>query len=181
MSLTYKSALKTYTWGDPMKSQFLISCAAAAVISSTAIAAPAWAADQAPQAAAAADAPQVESSDIIVTATRRNESIQKVPLTIQAFSGNTLSQLNVKNFNDLIKYTPNVTFANNGPGNGAIFIRGLSAGFAGQQSSATIGGFPNVALYLDDQSLQFPARNADVYVADMERVEVLEEIGRAHV
>ncbi|MFX8137557.1 Plug domain-containing protein, partial [Acinetobacter baumannii] len=69
---------------------------------------------------------------------------------------------------------PNVTYASNGPAAGAIFFRGLSSGFAGNQSSATIAYFPNVALYLDDQSLQFPARNADVYVADIERVEVLE-------
>eukprot|EP01035_Chromulina_nebulosa_P042003 gene42004-56873_t len=95
-------------------------------------------------------------------------------MTIQAFGTDTLSELNITSINELIKYTPNVTFSNNGPGNGAIFMRGLSAGFAGQQSSATISGFPNVALYLDDQSMQFPARNADVYLADIERVEVLE-------
>ncbi|MBU6251933.1 MAG: TonB-dependent receptor [Alphaproteobacteria bacterium] len=114
------------------------------------------------------------AADIVVTATRRDQSIQDVALTLQAFGTETLSKLNVSTINDLLKYTPNVTFSNNGPGQGAIFMRGLSAGFAGQQSSATIGGFPNVALYLDDQSMQFPARNADVYMADMERVEVLE-------
>ncbi|MFM8542785.1 MAG: TonB-dependent receptor [Chakrabartia sp.] len=113
-------------------------------------------------------------ADIVVTATRRDQSLQEVPMTLQAFGTETLSKLNVSTINDLLKYTPNVTFSNNGPGQGAIFMRGLSAGFAGQQSSATIGGFPNVALYLDDQSMQFPARNADVYMADMERVEVLE-------
>jgi outer membrane receptor protein involved in Fe transport len=53
-------------------------------------------------------------------------------------------------------------------------MRGLSSGFANNQSSATIGSFPNVALYLDDQSLTFPYRNVDVYVVDMDRVEVLE-------
>ncbi len=112
--------------------------------------------------------------DLVVTATRRDQSIQDVPLTIQAFSTDTLSKLNITTINDLLKYTPNVTFSNNGPGQGAIFMRGLSAGFAGSQSSATIGGFPNVALYLDDQSMQFPARNVDVYAADLERIEVLE-------
>lgn len=112
--------------------------------------------------------------DIVVTATRRDQSIQDVPMTLQAFSTDTLSKLNVTTIDNLLKYTPNVTFSNNGPGQGAIFMRGLSAGFAGGQSSATIGGFPNVAVYLDDQSMQFPARNVDVYVADIERVEVLE-------
>jgi iron complex outermembrane recepter protein len=131
-----------------------------------------------PAFAQTAPAPAAETDraldDIVVTATRREQSLQDVPMTLQAFSTDTLSKLNITNFNDLIKYTPNVTFGNNGPGAGAIFLRGLSAGFAGQQGSATIGGFPNVALYLDDQSMQFPARNVDVYVADLERVEVLE-------
>lgn len=121
-----------------------------------------------------ADTPTSGVPDIVVTATRRDQSIQDVPMTLQAFSTDTLSKLNVTTIDNLLKYTPNVTFSNNGPGNGAIFMRGLSAGFAGNQSSATIGGFPNVALYLDDQSMQFPARNVDVYVADIERVEVLE-------
>jgi len=112
--------------------------------------------------------------EITVTATRRNESVQDVPITVQAFTGDQLKQLNVSTFDDAIKLLPNVTFANNGPGTGNIFMRGLSAGFAGGQSSASIAPFPNVATYLDDQSLTFPSRNVDVYVVDMERVEVLE-------
>ena len=128
------------------------------------------------QQTAAAETPAVATNngEIIVTAQRRNESLQDVPMTLQALSADSLSKLNVTTFNDLLKYTPNVTFGNNGPGQGAIFMRGLSAGYAGEQSAGTIGGFPNVALYLDDQSMQFPAHNADIYVADIERVEVLE-------
>jgi outer membrane receptor protein involved in Fe transport len=112
--------------------------------------------------------------EIIVTAQRRNESIQNVPITIQAISAEQLSQLSVTTFDDVVKLLPNVTFGANGPGQGNIFMRGLSAGFAGNQSSATVAPMPNVATYLDDQPLSFPARNADVYMADMERVEVLE-------
>jgi outer membrane receptor protein involved in Fe transport len=124
---------------------------------------------------AAAPAPAPSSLDqITVTAQRSSENMQDVPITIQAFTGDTLQQLNVSTFSDLVKYTPNVTFATNGPGQGNIYIRGLSAGFAGNQSSATIAPFPNVALYLDDQSMQFPARNLDIYMVDMQRIEVLE-------
>src|SRR5450631_2629537 len=112
--------------------------------------------------------------EIVVTAQRRNESIQDVPITIQAVTGDQLKQLNVTTFNDLIRYTPNVTFSGNGPGQGNIFMRGLSSGGSGNQSQSTTAPFPNVALYLDDQSMQFPARNNDVYMVDMERVEVLE-------
>jgi iron complex outermembrane receptor protein len=85
-----------------------------------------------------------------------------------------LKQLNVTTFDDLLKYTPNVTFSGNGPGLGNIFVRGLSSGGSGNQSQSTTAPFPNVAVYLDDQSMQFPARNNDVYLVDMERVEVLE-------
>jgi outer membrane receptor protein involved in Fe transport len=112
--------------------------------------------------------------EITVTAQRRNESIQDVPITIQAITGDTLKQLNVSTFDDLLRYTPNVTFSGNGPGTGNIFMRGLSSGGSGNQSQSTTAPFPNVALYLDDQSMQFPARNNDVYMVDMERVEVLE-------
>ncbi|HMD72528.1 MAG TPA: TonB-dependent receptor [Steroidobacteraceae bacterium] len=109
-----------------------------------------------------------------MTAQRRSESIQDVPITIQAITGEQLAQLNVTTFDDVLRYLPNVTVGSNGPGQGNIYMRGLSAGFAGNQSSAAIDPFPNVATYLDDQSMTFPARNADVYMADMERIEVLE-------
>ena len=111
---------------------------------------------------------------VIVSAERRDQSVENVPSTVQAFTGQTLSDLNVTTFHDLLKFTPNVTYGNNGPGQGEITMRGLSNGFRGNQSSGTIANFPNVALYLDDQSMQFPARNLDVYVVDMQRIEVLE-------
>ena len=126
-------------------------------------------------AATAADAGDEGIAEITVTAQRRSESIQDVPITIQAMTGDQLKSLNVSTFDDLLKYTPNVTFSGNGtPGTGNIFMRGLSSGGSGNQSQSTTAPFPNVALYLDDQSMQFPARNNDVYMVDMERVEVLE-------
>jgi iron complex outermembrane recepter protein len=112
--------------------------------------------------------------EIVVTAQRRTENLQDVPITIQATTGQELQQLNVTTMNELLKYTPNVTYSGNGPGTGNIFMRGLSSGGSGNQSQSTTAPFPNVALYLDDQSMQFPARNNDVYFVDMERVEILE-------
>ena len=154
--------------GMKLKSYLKISTAAIVLAALGAGSVPAFAQES------AASSDEAAPGDIVVTANRRDQSLRDVPMTIQAFGTDTLSELNITSINELIKYTPNVTFGNNGPGNGAIFMRGLSAGFAGNQSSAAIGGFPNVALYLDDQSMQFPARNADVYLVDMERVEVLE-------
>ncbi len=126
-------------------------------------------------AAPAADTSDSEGiQEIVVTAQRRSENIQNVPITIQAITGEQLKQLNVTTFNDLLKYTPNVTSSGNGPGTGNVFMRGLGGSGFGNQLQGTVGPFPNVALYLDDQSMQFPNRNNDVYMVDMERVEVLE-------
>jgi iron complex outermembrane receptor protein len=127
----------------------------------------------------AATATDTEASDAIqeitVTAQRRSENIQNVPITIQALTAETLTQLNVQTFDDYVKYLPNVTSRTNGPGQGVIYMRGLSAGsIAGSQSTGSIGGFPNVAIYLDDQSGQLPGRNLDIYAADLERIEILE-------
>ena len=73
-----------------------------------------------------------ELLEVTVTAQRRVENLQDVPITIQAISGQQLKQLNVTTFNDLLKYTPNVTYSGNGPGTGNIFMRGLSRCRLGQ-------------------------------------------------
>ena len=78
---------------------------------------------------AAAAEPAADSlGEIIVTAQRRSESMQDVPISMQAFTEKTLGELNVATFDDYIKYLPNVTSANNGPGQNEVFMRGLSAG-----------------------------------------------------
>jgi outer membrane receptor protein involved in Fe transport len=118
--------------------------------------------------------PEGEPLDVIVTASRREELLQDVPITIQAITGHQLQELNLLTFDDLLKYTTNITYSGNGPGTGNIFIRGLGSFGSGNQGQATAALFPNVALYLDEQALQFPARNNDVYMVDLERVEVLE-------
>jgi iron complex outermembrane receptor protein len=113
--------------------------------------------------------------EIIVTAQRRSENAQDVPITIQALTGDTLKQLNVTTFDDFIRYLPNVTQASSGPGQSNIYMRGLATGaVGGVQGSGTLGQIPNVAVYLDDQSASLPGRNLDVYAADIERIEVLE-------
>jgi iron complex outermembrane recepter protein len=121
-----------------------------------------------------ADANSDGIQEITVTAQRRTENMQDVPITIQAMTAETLTQLNVATFEDFVRYLPNVTAASNGPGQGNIYMRGLSIGGGGNQGTGAIGSFPNVAIYLDEQSGQVPGRNLDVYAADLERIEVLE-------
>jgi len=114
-------------------------------------------------------------SEIVVTAQKRSERLQDVPIAIEAMTGETLKELNVENFDDMAKYLPNVTMGGSGPGQSEIYMRGLSIGGAGGgQSVGATGSFPNVAIYLDDQSAQVPGRNLDIYTVDLQRVEVLE-------
>jgi outer membrane receptor protein involved in Fe transport len=112
--------------------------------------------------------------EIVVTAQRRVENLQDVPIAIQAITGETLQQLDIENFDDAVKYLPNVSSAGFGPGQSNIYMRGLSTGPDFIAGNGALGAFPNVAVYLDDQSAQLPGRNLDVYAADMERIEVLE-------
>ena len=158
-----------------------VSYAVAAILGSAALAASAAAADQStgPSPTTTSDSSSTGSSslaldEVTVTAQRRSERAQDVPISIQAMSAETLQELNVTTFDDYVKYLPNVTSANNGPGQSEIFMRGLSAGSQPSQGSASTGLWPNVAIYLDNQSGQLPNRNLDIYAADLNRIEVLE-------
>ncbi len=101
-------------------------------------------------------------SDVIVTAQRRAESIQDVPISITALTSETLEKMNATTFDDFVKFLPSVTAQGLGPGQNNIYMRGLSTGVTGIQGSGVVGSFPNVAIYLDDQSGQVPGRNLDI-------------------
>jgi iron complex outermembrane recepter protein len=111
--------------------------------------------------------------ELVVTATRRSESANKIPLAVQALSGDSLGDLNVTNFEKLVEFLPNVRTASRGPGVSSIYIRGLSTDTAGAQVQGTAGASPSVALYVNDAPASLVGRNLDFYAADLQRVEVL--------
>jgi iron complex outermembrane receptor protein len=150
-----------------MNTKSKLSCAIAAILSSSA-------AGMVHAAPATDEANSDAIQEITVTATRRTENIQDVPISIRAMTAETLDQLNVRTLDDYIKYLPNVTTASNGPGQSEIYMRGLAAGSQASQGSGSTGLWPNVAIYLDNQSGQLPNRNLDIYAADLNRIEVLE-------
>jgi iron complex outermembrane receptor protein len=115
-----------------------------------------------------------ELSEVIVTANRREEDLQDVPITLQVLTGDVLARLNATTFDDFVSYLPGVTGHGVGPGQNNIYVRGLATAVAGIQGAGFVGSFPNVAVYLDDQSAQLPHRNLDIYAADLERIEILE-------
>jgi iron complex outermembrane recepter protein len=112
--------------------------------------------------------------EVMVTANRREENLQDVPITIQVLTNAALSRLNITTFDDLVSYLPGVTAHGVGPSQNDILIRGLGTGSFANQAAGSNGSFPNVAIYLDEQSAQLPGRNLDIYAADLERIEVLE-------
>ena len=153
-----------------MKRNLLLSTAVTGLLASLS-AAPALAQSDTTTADSADDG---GISDIVVTASRRSEKMQDVAITVQALGGEQLAERGITNFDQLLTELPQVHAGGRGPGQKTISIRGLSLSQVAIQTSALAGASPTVALYLDDASISVPGRNLDVYVTDLERVEVLE-------
>ena len=111
--------------------------------------------------------------EVLVTATKRTESMQDIPVAVSALGEEALDQLGISNFEDYLLQLPNVTAGGSGPGQNTIYIRGVASTTPGLTVAGVAGLAPNVALYLDEQPLAQPGRNLDVYAADLARVEVL--------
>ncbi len=113
-----------------------------------------------------------EIEEIVVTATKRAESAQDIPITIQTIGEQSLEDLGISNFKDYIRNLPGVTSGGRGPGRNEVFIRGLSIGKLGLKAAGILTE-PNVAFYLDEAPISIGGRNFDPYMTDMNRVEVL--------
>ena len=110
---------------------------------------------------------------IIVTAQKRSQDLQDVPVSVSAIGEEALDELNIATFEDYLEQLPTVTAGGSGPGQSTIYIRGLASTTPNLTTAGVAGLAPNVALYLDEQPLSQPGRNLDVYAADMARIEVL--------
>lgn len=116
-----------------------------------------------PQSAPARSASELE--DIVVTATRRDESLQKTPTSIAAFSGARLQQAQITNLDDLAQTTPNIQISSaNTTSN--IAIRGIG------NNQAAGGSDPGVALHADSVYLAQTGLVASTFL-DINRVEIL--------
>ncbi|WP_340587266.1 TonB-dependent receptor [Erythrobacter alti] len=110
---------------------------------------------------------------IVVTAQKREEDLQDVPISVQALGEEGLEELAIDTFEDYLDQLPSVTAGGSGPGQSTIYIRGLASTTPNLTTAGVAGLAPNVALYLDEQPLAQPGRNLDVYAADLSRIEVL--------
>jgi iron complex outermembrane recepter protein len=116
---------------------------------------------------------QATVEEIVVTARKKAESLQDVPVSVSALSEETLEEKGVNVFEDYLLQLPGVTAGGSGPGNNTIYIRGLASTTPAMTTAGVAGLAPNVSFYLDEQPLAQPGRNLDVYAADISRVEVL--------
>lgn len=116
---------------------------------------------------------QSSIEEITVTATKREESLQDVPVAITALTETALEELGISNFADYVLELPGVTAGGSGPGQNTVYIRGVASTTPNLTVAGVAGLAPNVAFYLDEQPLAQPGRNLDVYAADLQRIEVL--------
>lgn len=122
--------------------------------------------------AATAAAPAEENGaleEVTVTASKRSEDQQSVPISIQALSAKTLEQMNTQSFHDYAQSLSNVTFQAFEPGHANVTMRGIASDSGGNPS----GSLPTVGMYLDEQPITTIEGAIDVHVYDIARVEVL--------
>ncbi|WP_417665076.1 TonB-dependent receptor [Pseudidiomarina sp.] len=106
---------------------------------------------------------------ITVTATKQATNMQKVPLSVNALTNETLENLNIQGFEDYINFLPTVSYLSYSPGLAQIYMRGISSGGDGIHS----GSQPSVAVYLDEQPITTINNVLDVHVYDVARIETL--------
>jgi iron complex outermembrane receptor protein len=107
--------------------------------------------------------------EIVVTAQKRTESLQEVPISIQAIGTERLQELQINSFEDYVKFLPSVTFTTLGPGFSLAYFRGVASGENNNHS----GPSPSVGMYLDEQPITTIQGALDIHLYDIERVESL--------
>src|SRR5215472_2424167 len=138
--------------------------AAVAVLACAAGPGPALAQEQAPATETGAAVGGLQ--EVVVTATRREENLSRVPISVSALTQEALDARDIKDFSEVARFTPGVNFDNSGTNN--ISIRGI----------AGTGGAGTTGIYIDDTPIQmralaFSPDEALPKSFDIDRVEVL--------
>src|SRR3954449_6262390 len=122
------------------------------------------------QAQAARGVP--DQSEIIITATKREENLQNVPISVQALGTRRLDQLNISNFEEYTRQLPSVSYLTAAPGSTVVYMRGISAAGSGAEGNHS-GPLPQVGSYLDEQPITTIGGTLDVHIYDIARIETL--------
>lgn len=107
--------------------------------------------------------------EVIVTAAKRTQSLQDIPVSVQVLGNQQLQDLQVKGFEDYMLFMPTVSYTSAGPGFGQVYMRGISSGGDGVHS----GSMPSVGVYLDEQPVTTINQILDVHIYDVARIETL--------
>src|SRR4249919_2760703 len=138
-------------------------------------AAPQDPAQQAPAPAPTTQQRQATLDTVTVTALKREQDLQKVPISVQAVGEQELERHDVASFQDYAKLIPSVSFGTagggvfSGPGFLQVYMRGVASGGDGNHS----GSQPSVGVYLDEQPITTIQGALDVNVYDVARIEAL--------
>ena len=110
--------------------------------------------------------------EITVTAQRREQNLQEVPIAVTAFTGDELAKQNITSATQYLELTPNVSFTEDGQSGSrgmGIAIRGVNNLVSGENAFIN-----SIGLYIDEFSVtSVPNQVANPFLPDMERVEVL--------
>lgn len=110
-----------------------------------------------------------EDGVILVTAQKRTENLQDVPIAITALGGEKLRDLQVKELQDAVKNIPSVTIQTTQPGFSQVYFRGVASGENANHS----GPLPTVGTYLDEMPITTIQGALDIHAYDIARVEAL--------
>src|SRR5690348_1652352 len=114
---------------------------------------------------------QPDMTEIIITATKREENLQNVPISVQVLGTRKLDQLNISNFEEYTRQLPSVTFTSNNPGTTTVYMRGIAATSTGEGIHS--GPLPQVGVYLDEQPVTTIGGALDIHIYDIARIESL--------
>ena len=106
--------------------------------------------------------------EVIVTARKRTENLQDVPISIDVFTSKDLQNLGISQFEDYATRTPSISFVSAGPGTQTFVMRGVSDG-----SNPNYANTATCAFLVDDMSMNYYGTTPDMHFYDIERIEVL--------
>ncbi|MEY3359734.1 MAG: hypothetical protein RI923_994 [Pseudomonadota bacterium] len=117
----------------------------------------------------AAEEKKATLDTVTVTAQKRTENLQEVPISIQVLGEQKLEEMNVADFDDYAKLLPSVSFTKGEGGSSTPYFRGVVSGGDGNHSASQ----PSVGVYLDEQSVTTIGGVLDMHIYDVERIEAL--------
>jgi iron complex outermembrane recepter protein len=104
-------------------------------------------------------------SEVVITATKRSQPLQKVPIAVTALTGDVVTKMGGSDFADVAAAVPGLSFENDRAGENRTYIRGVTE---------VAGGAPTVGVYMDEIPITtFSGEQVNLKTFDIQRVEVL--------